>query len=61
MTGPMHLIAVAGAPSLVMFSAISDPDQCGPRGRKVAYLRKDNLADLTVDEVSPAFNGLLGT
>ena len=60
-TGPMHLIAVAGAPSLVMFSAISDPDQCGPRGRKVAYLRKDNLADLTVDEVSTAFNGLLGT
>jgi ADP-heptose:LPS heptosyltransferase len=60
-TWPMHLIAVAGAPSLVMFSAISDPGQCGPRGRKVAYLRKDHLADLSVDEVSTAFNGLLGT
>jgi ADP-heptose:LPS heptosyltransferase len=58
-TGPMHLIAVAGAPSLVMFSAISDPEQCGPRGRKAVYLRKDDLADLPVDEVSAALNGLL--
>jgi ADP-heptose:LPS heptosyltransferase len=58
-TGPMHLIAAAGAPSVVLFSAISDPNQCGPRGRKVAYLRKDDLADLSVDEVHAALNGLL--
>lgn len=60
-TGPMHLLAAAGAPSLVLFSAVSDPDQCGPRGRKVAYLRKDNLTDLTLDEVSAALAPLLGT
>lgn len=59
-TGPMHLLAVAGAPSLVLFSAVSDPDQCGPRGRKVAYLRKDSLAHLTMDEVSAALTPLLG-
>lgn len=58
-TGPMHLIVAAGAPSLVMFSAISDPAQCGPRGRKVAYLRKDDLTDLSVAEASAALAGLL--
>ena len=60
-TGPMHLFAVAGAPSLVLFSAVSDPAQCGPRGRKVAYLRKDDLADLTVDEAAAQLERLLGT
>jgi ADP-heptose:LPS heptosyltransferase len=59
-TGPMHLFSVAGAPSLVLFSAISDPAQCGPRGRKVAYLRKDSLADLSVDEVVAQLEPLLG-
>lgn len=59
-TGPMHLLAVAGAPSLVLFSAISEPTQCGPRGRKVAYLRKDSLADVTVDEVTAQLDTLLG-
>ena len=60
-TGPMHLLSVAGAPSLVLFSAISDPAQCGPRGRKVAYLRRDSLADLPVDEVATALADLLRT
>jgi ADP-heptose:LPS heptosyltransferase len=60
-TGPMHLLATSGAPSVVLFSAISDPDQCGPRGRKVTYLRKDKLADLPVDEVAAALTDLLRT
>jgi ADP-heptose:LPS heptosyltransferase len=57
-TGPMHLIAVAGAPSVVMFSAVSDPAQCAPRG-KVAILRKDDLAELPVGEVTAALDALL--
>jgi ADP-heptose:LPS heptosyltransferase len=57
-TGPMHLIAAAGAPSVVLFSAVSDPAQCAPRG-KVAILRRDNLADLLVGEVSAALAPLL--
>jgi hypothetical protein len=52
-------MAAAGAPSLVLFSAISDPAQCGPRGRKVAYLRRDKLADLAVAEVAAALDPLL--
>lgn len=58
-TGPMHLIAAAGAPSVVMFSRVSNPAQCGPRGRKVVYLRKDRLADLPVGEVSAALGEII--
>ena len=31
-TGPMHLIAAAGCPSVVLFSRDSDPALCAPRG-----------------------------
>jgi ADP-heptose:LPS heptosyltransferase len=58
-TGPMHLIAMAGAPSVVLFSKISDPAQCGPRGRSVAYLRRDDLADLSVEAVANALDPML--
>jgi len=57
-TGPMHLVAAAGAPSLVLFSAESDPDLCAPRpgaqGGKVAVLRKPDLVALSVSEVQSA-------
>jgi ADP-heptose:LPS heptosyltransferase len=49
-TGPMHLIAAAGAPTLVLFSAASDPRICGPRGH-VAVLQSDKLDELPVDQV----------
>jgi ADP-heptose:LPS heptosyltransferase len=50
-TGPMHLIAAAGAPSLVLFSDESDPARCAPRGRLVRTLRLPDLADLPVERV----------
>jgi ADP-heptose:LPS heptosyltransferase len=50
-TGPMHLIAVAGAPCLVLFSNSSDPALCAPRGPKVSTLRREPLADLPPSEV----------
>ena len=54
-TGPMHLIAAAGCPSLVLFSGDSDPALCVPRSPPGAFpvrvLRRDNLAMLTPDEV----------
>jgi ADP-heptose:LPS heptosyltransferase len=50
-TGPMHLIAAAGCPSVVLFSAESDPALCAPRG-KVTILRREDLAELPVDEVA---------
>jgi ADP-heptose:LPS heptosyltransferase len=53
-TGPMHLIAVAGAPSVVLFSNASNPALCAPRGKAVRTLRRTNLTALSVGEVTHA-------
>lgn len=53
-TGPMHLIALAGCPSLVLYSHASDPALCAPRGPRVAILRKPRLAELGLEEVEAA-------
>jgi ADP-heptose:LPS heptosyltransferase len=57
-TGPTHLIAAAGAPTLVLFSQASDPALCAPRGR-VEVLRRDSLEDLSVAEVVEAADAIL--
>lgn len=51
-TGPMHLLAAAGAPATVLFSAASDPALTAPRGPRVAILRRPSLRDLPVEEVA---------
>ncbi|MCM0019364.1 MAG: glycosyltransferase family 9 protein [Tagaea sp.] len=50
-TGPMHLIARANCPSIVLFGSESDPALCAPRGTEVAVMRRSNLDGLGVDEV----------
>ncbi len=50
-TGPMHVMAVAGAPSLVLYSHESDPALCAQRGANVHTLRKPSLDQLGVEEV----------
>lgn len=57
-TGPMHLIAAAGCPSVVLFSHDSDPSLCAPRGR-VTVLRRPTLAELPTAEVEGALAALL--
>jgi len=57
-TGPMHLIAAAGCPSVVLFSGDSNPDLCAPRGR-VTILRRPVLADLGEAEAAAALIRLL--
>lgn len=52
-TGPMHLAAALGAPSLVLFSHESDPALTAPRGN-VSVLRVPDLADLPVERVAAA-------
>lgn len=56
-TGPLHLAAAAGAPTIVLFSRVSDPALSAPRGQ-VAILRAENLADLPVAQVAQAANSL---
>ena len=55
-TGPMHVIATAGAPSVVVFSKASDPELCGQRGPDVTLLQRPSLDDLSVDEVEAALH-----
>jgi len=57
-TGPLHLAAAAGAPTVVLFSSASDPALSAPRGR-VAVLRADKLSDLPVAKVAQAAAALL--
>ena len=55
-TGPMHLIAAAGCPAVVLFSEESDPALCAPRGR-VTVIRRPDLQDLDEDPVMAALSG----
>jgi len=58
-TGPTHLIAAAGCPTLVLFGSESDPALCAARGPAVAVLRHERLASLDVAEVRTALAGLI--
>ncbi len=56
-TGPMHVFAAMGAPSLVLFSAAGVPAQAAPRGPGGAfarYVQVANLDLLPVDQVVAA-------
>ena len=52
-TGPMHLIATAGCPSITLFSNDSDPSLCAPPAPD-AVLQRPDLADLPVEAVLEA-------
>ena len=53
-TGPIHMTAAAGCPTVVLFSAASDPALTAPRGTEIEILQRDNLADLSVESVAAA-------
>ena len=53
-TGPMHVIAAVGCPSVVLFSAASDPTFIAPRGLRVQTLQRPDLAALSVADVERA-------
>ena len=57
-TGPLHLAAATGSPTVVLFSSASDPELAAPRGH-VTVLRSGSLSDLSVAEVLQAANALL--
>ncbi len=49
-SGPTHLMAAAGAPTIALFSKATDPDLAAPRGY-VAILSSAKLTDLPVSQV----------
>jgi len=59
-TGPTHVVAAAGAPTIVLFSAESDPALCAPRGRCVEVVQVERLADLAVGTVEAAIRRCQG-
>jgi ADP-heptose:LPS heptosyltransferase len=56
-TGPLHLAAATGAPTIVLFSSASNPALSAPRGH-VTVLQADKLEDLPVSQVLQAVNAL---
>jgi ADP-heptose:LPS heptosyltransferase len=50
-TGPMHLLATAGCPTITLFSHDSNPSLCAPAGPWTRVLRRPDLADLPLDAV----------
>jgi len=55
-TGPTFLSAKVGAPTLALMSSHTDEKRSAPRGRDARWLKRDNLADLSVDDVEAALN-----
>lgn len=50
-TGPVHIAAITGAPTLVLMSGQTDPVRMTPHGPDVGWLRCEALSDLTPEEV----------
>lgn len=57
-TGPLHLAAAGGAPTVVLFSGASDPALSAPRG-KVVVLQAQKLSELPVAKVAQTAVSLL--
>ncbi|WP_211860580.1 glycosyltransferase family 9 protein [Neoroseomonas soli] len=57
-TGPTHLVAACGCPTLALFGEDSDPALCAPRGASVVVLRSRTLGTLDVAEVLEAVAAL---
>jgi ADP-heptose:LPS heptosyltransferase len=55
-TGPVHLIAATGCPSLILFSHASDPVRHAPKGEYVTIMRKENIAEISPEEVVQKFS-----
>lgn len=57
-TGPTHLVAACGCPTLALFGEDSDPALCAPRGPRATWLRHVPLAGLEPAEVAAALERL---
>jgi len=58
-TGPMHLVALAGCPTVSLFSGTTNPAQSRPLGPAVTVLQKEPLAALEVAEVGTALAAIM--
>ena len=50
-TGPVHVAATAGCPTVVLFGEGSEPERSAPCGEAVTVIRRVPLASLAVEDV----------
>lgn len=55
-TGPMHLIALTGCPTISLFSGATDPARSAPIGRAVTVIQSDPIEGITLDDVMKNFH-----
>jgi ADP-heptose:LPS heptosyltransferase len=55
-TGPTHLIAMSGCPTIALFSHASHPELSAPTGDAVTVIQSDRLDDVSVDDVMKNFH-----
>ncbi len=55
-TGPMHIAALVGGYSIVLFSSASNPGLTAPRGKHVKILYESDLRNLSVKKVAQELN-----
>lgn len=58
-TGPMHMIAPTGCPSVILFSRFSNPVRHAPKGDAMHVMASPDLAALSVDDVLKTLSGAL--
>lgn len=55
-TGPSHLVALAGCPTVALFSGVTDPALSAPVGDAVTVIQSEDIADISVDDVMKALH-----
>lgn len=58
-TGPVHLAAAVGCPTLILWSKASSPEVFAPRGQHVKVLFKADIKTLSMEEILQALQPLL--
>jgi ADP-heptose:LPS heptosyltransferase len=57
-SGPIHMAAAAGTPTLALFGSDSDPALCAPRGSRTEIIRVPDLKNLDPAIVTAALSAL---
>lgn len=57
-TGPVHLAAAVGSPTVAILSSHTDPVWSAPHGPKTAWIKSNKIEEVTVDEVFLALKKL---
>lgn len=60
-TGPTHLAAAVGVPTLAVFGPESDPALCAPRGPRAGFLRGAPIGAVGADQALAALRPLMAT